>query len=229
MISKIRNHLKIKVNSSSIFEKFIKLKKAFYFVQIGGFDGVRFDGLFNYFERIEPIGYIIEPVNEYFEKLSLNTQRFNKIILVNKAIHNTLKSTQIYKIKKSCLNNYPDWIEGCASFYKNNILKHGVNESCIETTNVYCININEVFQKFSFNNELDYFQIDSEGYDGQIILDVNFKLFKPTIIKFEYVNLDIKELMKVKNKLKRNGYILTSEGNDYLAIRYFFFLKLILF
>lgn len=228
MLIKIKNIIKKKVNHSNIFEKFINSNKILRFIQIGGFDGVRFDDLFKYFERIEPEGYIVEPVNVYFENLKQNTRKYTKIKLVNKAIHNSLKSTQIFKIKNSCLHKYPDWIEGCASFNKNNILKHGISESNIELTIVNCITITEIFENFSPNQIIDYFQIDSEGYDAQIILDTNFKVWKPTVIKFEYVNLENNELKNVKNKLKQNGYILLVEGNDYLAIRYFFFIKLLL-
>lgn len=228
MIKSIKNLIKTKINYSYIFEYLIKTQKTLQFIQIGGHDGVSFDTFFSYFKRIEPCGVILEPIYQYYTELNENIKNYPKIKTINKAIHNSSQSIHMYKIKNQYLNEYQDWIRGCASFNKDNILKHGVTAEKIESVLVSCVNINEIFYNFPYGGNINYFQTDCEGYDGQIILDLDLNLYRPSIIKFEFVNLKSEELKNVKRKLRKNSYILLADKNDYIAIKSTFFLKLLL-
>jgi len=228
VLRSIKKFIKTKINYSTIFEYLIKSQKTLHFIQIGGYDGISFDTFFSYFNRIEPCGVILEPIYQYYAELNENIINYPKIKTINKAIHNCSQSFHMYKIKDQYINDYPDWIRGCASFNKNNILNHGVPAENIETVMVSCVTINEIFNNFPYGCKINYFQTDCEGYDGQIILDLDLKQFKPSIIKFEYVNCTSEELKNVKRKLSKNSYILFAEKNDYIAIKSRFFLKLLL-
>ncbi len=217
LLFKLKQWFKYLCSEEMIFEYFIK-KGSLKFIQIGGFDGYSFDNLYSLFKKTTPQGIIVEPINEYFLRLKHNTAIFTEIKLLNIAIHNTYSESIIYKIKNECEKDYPDWVQGCASFIKENLTKHHINEDCIEQEKVKCESINQMIKNNYFYRSLDFLQIDCEGYDGQILLDFNFNQAKPAVIKFEHVNLNPKEENLVRRKLKKLNYIIFKTGNNTIAI-----------
>ncbi len=215
-----------RINSNTIFQKFTSSEKVFNFAVIGGYDGLSFDNLIHWLEKMHVQGIIIEPIPCHFEQLSNNMRNFTDITLLKLAIHNSLKKNIIYKIKEKYNDDFPDWIKGCSSFQKDHLLKHGLIDQNIESLEVDCISINQALEKLRDYKNIDYLQIDCEGYDGQILLDLNLKQFSPSVIKFEHINLNQDELSKVIVKLKKNNYFLNNEGDNCLAVKNTFFLKI---
>ena len=69
--------------------------------------------------------------------------------------------------------------------------------------------------------KIDLLQIDTEGYDAEIILNIDFDLMKPKIIRFEHGlqnGIMTKEIfLKVADVLHKNDYELAIEHNDATA------------
>ena len=63
--------------------------------------------------------------------------------------------------------------------------------------------------------DLDYLQIDTEGFDFQILKMIDFKAISPKLIRFEYANLSESELSESKEILK--NYTLEQDGSDVFA------------
>lgn len=224
-LSPVKKKIKKRVNYKRIFDYFIHHQNSLCFIQIGGYDGLSFDHLFSYFKHIHPNGIILEPIPSYFSQLKSNSSNYPDISLLNYAIHTSNDKMKMYKIKDEMTGKFPDWIKGCAGFSKSQLTRHGVLEEQIETLEVPCLSINSVFKQLENGKSLDYLQVDCEGYDGQIMLDLDLGIYKPKVIKFEHINLDYNELKDVRTKLRKHGYILMNEGTDTIGIRLLFFLS----
>src|SRR5690606_12891373 len=109
-----------------ILEKNYKNNCEFSFVQVGANDGISFDFLYHFVIKRNSTGVLVEPVKEYFDELSINYKKYNRILKVNKALHKTEKKAIIYKVDKTKIDLYPDWVKGIASFDKTNLTKFNV-------------------------------------------------------------------------------------------------------
>ncbi len=222
------NYLKIKQLYKILFYKnidfngflfsYFKPYQDFRFVQIGAHDGIKHDFLFEFLKYVNPNGISVEPVPEYFSALQINFHIFQNVKLLNLAIHNSDKSVIIYKVKKENEINLPEWAPGCASLDKEHLIKLNIPVDFIEKLTVPSITINELLVSNNINY-LDYFQVDIEGYDAKIILDLDFKLCYIKSIKFEHVCLSDFELKLVKRKLIKAGYTVLKDIGDTIAIK----------
>ena len=89
----------------------------------------------------------------------------------------------------------------------------------------------DIVKKFKFKM-IDLLQIDTEGFDYEVLKMFNFKIFKPILVQFEYIHLSENNYRSSINLLSKNGYK-TIKKNDIIAIKknknnhYFNFLLLI--
>lgn len=216
---------------AKINEKLLKTKNI-HLMQIGGNDGFSNDSIFKVVKSNKVKGIIIEPQKFVFEKRLKRTYSFNKnIILENVAIDNGSAPTRkLYQISISKSR----WATGLASFNKEILLNHlksnrvkrkasreGIElpedkEMCITYEEVKCYTIKEILKKHSFE-KLDLLQIDTEGYDYEIIKSIDFKDIKIKIIIFEHIHLSPENLQSCYNLLKENGYKIEKIGSDTFA------------
>ena len=71
------------------------------------------------------------------------------------------------------------------------------------------------FIKIFDNKKIDYFSIDVEGLDFQILMDIDFKKYDITNLSFEHRHLSIKEKYLITNKLVSAGYSYNGFGVDH--------------
>jgi FkbM family methyltransferase len=174
-------------------------------VQIGANDGVRFDILNNFIEKYQIKSLLVEPINEYFQKLSLKYKNSNFVSIENSAISINNEISFLYKVDSKYLSFYDDHIPGISSFDKNHLLKHGVKKRHIIKEKINSININELLNKHNIK-DIDLLYIDAEGYDGKIVIDFITNTTLTPIIIFEYIHVDNKILSLLLSKLKNIKY-----------------------
>jgi hypothetical protein len=63
-------------------------------------------------------------------------------------------------------------------------------------------------------------QIDAEGYDWNILRQLDIGEFKPALINFECIHLDGSSMRQAEAWLRENGYMLFHHGRDCCAIRF---------
>ena len=68
----------------------------------------------------------------------------------------------------------PDYAKGVASFNKNHLLKFKIPDESIIEEDVECISMDSLFRNLEIDR-LDLLQIDTEGYDAEIIREIDFK------------------------------------------------------
>jgi len=201
---------------------------SFNFIQVGAFDGKSHDYLYDYISqsKLKKFGILVEPIQEYFIKLKSNYHEIPGINFENYAIHNDKDSISMYKIKKEYESKVPSYILGCSSMFEEHFKHHLIEDRMVVKTIVPAIKLNELIEKyhtFYFN----LLQIDTEGYDSEIIQSLNFNKYKIEIIKFEHINLTSAEIRKTILLLLKNFYLVAKDRDDLIAIKLTLFLKFI--
>lgn len=210
----------LKLVKISLSEKMLtnlqKENKNVKFLQIGANDGVSFDCLYDYVTKNRWSGVAVEPLREFYDKLCFNYSEFSNVELVNLAIHPTKESISLFKVNPTYYNEFENWVKGIASLEKEHLIKHGVPENKIIEESVRCVNLMELIKKHNLYN-VDYIQIDTEGFDSEILKMLNFDVVKPKMIKFEHIHLSEGELKHIIDLLKRNKYKFMKDKQDFFA------------
>ncbi len=214
----LRKYFKIQYSYSLSVLLENNFKYNFSFVQIGANDGISFDNLFDFVVARNSSGIVVEPVHEYFVELVKNYENYPNIIKVNKAIHPIEKKIIINKIASDKIFKYPDWVKGIASIDSLHHLKTGIASEDIVKEEVDADTLMNVLKDNLVDFSIDYFQVDAEGFDYEILKQIDFNICKPTIIKFEFVNLTSQKRQKLKLFLKKQNYYLFDDVCDTIAL-----------
>lgn len=190
--------------------------KSIKFLQVGANDGVSFDCLYDYVTKNRWGGVAVEPLKEFYDKLCFNYSGYSNIELVNLAIHPTEKSITLFKVDPNYYTEFDDWVKGIASFEIAHLIKHGIPENKIIKEKVDCVNLMNLVKKYDLY-DVDYIQIDTEGFDAEILKMLDFSLIKPQMIKFEHIHLSKNELNSIILLLKRNNYKFKKDKQDFFA------------
>ena len=222
IINKLLKKLECRIVPLSKFqlaiEYLIRENKEIKFIQVGANDGVRFDDLYFTVTSQKWRGILLEPLPHLYARLVSNYQDHKQIIPINVGIHPSSKNVSIYHVGKNELSSYPDWAAGIASFSKEHLIRHGINENHIDEKLVECQTLKQVIGDHDFH-DLDFLQVDTEGFDYEVIKTIDFNKSKPRLIKFEWMNLSGNDQREITNLLVRNGYKVRVEkdGSDCIA------------
>lgn len=192
--------------------------KPFSFIQIGANDGISFDFLYEFVTKRNSRGIVVEPIKEYFDELVYNYREYPEIIKVNKAIYPSGNKITLNRISPHSYGKYPDWVKGIASVNPDQHIKLGISDEDITQEVVNVDNLMNIVNANYYCKINNFFQIDTEGFDHEIIKMLDFKSFKPDIIKYEYVHLANKDHIMAHKLLKKNKYFLFKEDGDIICI-----------
>ena len=95
-------------------------------------------------------------------------------------------------------------------------------ESKIKSKFIKAITINKFLDEHFGNKIIDYFSIDIEGSDFDVIMALNFKKSKINNISLEYLHLTKIQKIKILKKLLNNGYSYFGFGIDHNKIDWLF-------
>jgi FkbM family methyltransferase len=160
--------------------------------------------------------FIIEanPVN--INKLKKTWKKYRSVKIFNIAISaKTKKELKFFYSEKDA----PHYL-----LFSNDInhIKRHFPESKIKSKFIKAITINKFLDE-NFNNKfIDYFSIDIEGSDFDVIMSLNFKKFKIKNISLEYLHLTKIQKTKILKKLLDNGYSYYGFGIDHMKIDWLF-------
>jgi FkbM family methyltransferase len=151
------------------------------YIIIGAMDGVSFDNIFEKLTK-DDVALFVEPIPHQFKKLQENVKRLPCKVY----IENSVLSDRIEDIVMAYLPNDNTFLAGCSSVVKfgtplNRYLAE-INElSYYETKS---ITFDMLCEKYGFN-EVDYVQVDCEGYDQVIVDSIDINKYKIKQLKFE--------------------------------------------
>lgn len=189
------------------------------FVQIGANDGVRFDDLYRFATSHTASGLVVEPISIYFERLSLNYHDYPAIVPVRAALHPTLDQATMYYVDPAKAGDLPDWTAGIASLDATHHQRSGVNSEQMISEIVPCKPLMTLLKEYGID-ELDYLQVDAEGFDAEVIRMIDFETIRPAWIRFERTHLSEGDREDVRVRLKSAGYRVRSRGTGTDAVAY---------
>lgn len=207
-------------------------KEHFKVLQIGANDGLVNDPICKLIRKEQWEGVLVEPQKLVFDKYLQPLYRtYKKVALLNNAISTTNTSEKLYVISFSAER----WATGLASFVRASIegkIADGYVDQCIarfnetapaskdqyiNTQDVACISFESLFQMHHFP-KLDLLQIDTEGYDFEILKMFPFDKIKPGLISFESERLSAEDLRACEIFLKKHGYNVSPIERDSVAV-----------
>lgn len=186
----------------------------FTFIQVGAFDGVECDPLLKYLQRFDWTGIMLEPQPGPYNKLVERYSNRTGITVKNAAISDRSGRATLYTVEG---NGLPEWTKGMASFNKQNIIKHDymfpkINDH-IKATEVNTITFQQLFSDHSIK-KIDLLQIDTEGFDAEILRMFPFERIKPNIIHFESKHIPKQDLEEVLDDLISHGYTIGRDREE---------------
>jgi len=185
------------------------------FVQIGANDGVSFDDFSELVKEYQLKGVCVEPIPRYHEVLSLVYRDWPGVKTLNAAIHPSNATATIFSINPSKVRVV--FQNGWASFNREHLKKLGAEDHEIQEETVACVTLSAVYEKFFSGERVDVIQIDTEGFDAEVVKMIDFARFRPQIIRFEHTHLSDKDLKDTCDLLKSNGYLTRREYRDMIA------------
>ncbi|MEL6898698.1 MAG: FkbM family methyltransferase, partial [Planctomycetota bacterium] len=142
---------------------------------------------------------------------------------VNVAVHNTETSATIYRVDPARLRDAPDFAIGISSFDPDHHRRSNINPQWIIQETVRCQTLPEIAKEHGMQR-IDYLQIDTEGYDAEILLGLDFSWTRPAVICFEHggpaETMSPEQRIAVRNHLHAAGYELILMESDAVAIHH---------
>lgn len=202
-----------------ILDRSASCSGPFFFIQIGANDGVIHDPLYQYVVDNDWSGILVEPVRYYFERLKNNYRSNKNLTFENVAISDRDEMREFYRIKEG-QDHLPAWSKGLGSFYLDVLLKHKWAipdmEQHIISEKVQCRSFASLLNAHHVES-VDLLVIDTEGYDFEILKQIDFKEVKPDTIVYEHKHLSRKSRKSCERLLNGQGYRLTRHYTNTMA------------
>lgn len=202
-------------------------------VQIGANDGIDNDPIHKFIKRDKWQGVLLEPQKYVFDKYLLPLYRKTEgIVTLNTALDLKDGFKSIYKISISNSR----WATGLTSFSRavleeairsGYVEKQAIKEGCplpenkeeyITEESVECICTDSLIKKMKLK-KIDWLQIDTEGFDFEIIKMFNIGVTKPSVIVYENLHFSDSLQNECLNYLKQLDYECHNFGPNTLAMR----------
>jgi FkbM family methyltransferase len=202
----------------------LEVHKDLFFIQIGANDGVMNDPIYKFVQRyIDRVsGIVIEPLPDIFSTLVSNYKTYPNIKPLNLAVHNSKSEMLLYRVKPEYISKVPVFARGIASFDPNHWKKTSLiqNSDYIQSELVKCISYSQLLSDHQVR-KIDLLIIDTEGYDYEILMNIDYNHVKPRIIRFEHGVRDAimseKNFIDVISLLNSHGYQVIAETYDATA------------
>jgi FkbM family methyltransferase len=188
----------------------IQRKPDFTFLQIGAFDGIGDDHLYQLVTKHRLRGILVEPQPDAFAQLEKLYGEQSQLTLLQAAISDREGTRDLY-----CQRGEASM---AASFDRAHLLRHGIPDDEIIILSVACHTIESALRAGRLEH-VDLVQIDAEGYDWPIIRSIDFAKLRPAIIRFEYRNLSTADADACVEFLAAQGYRFLIEPRDIIALR----------
>jgi FkbM family methyltransferase len=143
---------------------------------------------------------LIEPNPRACQILAENYKDFRNVDILEMAISDHNGKTTLFVDNH---DNPAHYGSQHASLHKNHLRKMGHKEELINSIEVNVTTLNRAIGHLEYIN---YLQIDTEGHDAVILLDLNLEVVPIARIEFEHSHLNGDELQKVVDKLVDHGY-----------------------
>jgi FkbM family methyltransferase len=189
------------------------------FVQIGANDGLHDDPIRRHVLDHGWRGVLVEPDPVHFSRLQSNYAGQRDLTLLNAAVGNG-QSMTFYYIDPAA-TDLPGWTRGIGSLIEENVWKHAAEcpavAKHIRSRPIPTVTVNEIFERLG-TAEIDLVVTDVEGYDAEIIRQIDFTRWKPRCLYYESCHLARANHDALLAHLVKNGYLIATGGIDSAAV-----------
>ena len=156
--------------------------------------------------------FLVEANPSNISKLKISWKDYKNVEIFDFAITSSKQSEKKIKFYYS-LDDAPHFQQ-----FSNNIehvKKNYKDLDKIKFKYIDCVKINDFLDK-NFNNKIiNFFSIDIEGMDYDVIQDINLKKFEIINFSFEHLHLNIYQKIKLFKKFLKFGYSYNGSGIDH--------------
>ena len=159
---------------------------------------------------------LVEPVPHNISAINENLKEFKNIHLEPVAVSSVRETKDFFFVKSTSINKLKKhWASGIGSFNKNHLLNHRtkrflIEEDDIDKILIKTVKFEDLIEKYSIT-EIDKILIDIEGYEYEILKDMDLKKVRINSILFEYKHFDGyqktgEKLEEILKKFEENNY-----------------------
>jgi FkbM family methyltransferase len=190
------------------------------FVQIGAHDGTTGDPLHRWITTQAWTGLLVEPQPTMFARLKETYAAREGLAFEQAAVAARTGEVTLYRVRN---DGDPSWIDTLATFDRGRLARRWRRtipdiETRIEAIHVPALTLQDLLDKHRIWTP-DLLQIDTEGFDFEIIKMVDFRRHAPAVISYEHVNLSPGDQRSCRDLLASHGYHLGSYFIDTVACR----------
>tara|TARA_B110000858_G_C17709823_1_gene429991 strand:+ start:43 stop:915 length:873 start_codon:yes stop_codon:yes gene_type:complete len=187
---------------------FFNNKKNLFFLEIGANDGINLSNTYLLEKKYNWKGICSEPLPDRFEQLKKN----RNVHCDNQAVFRESDLTVKFKVSdltSGIIESYPN-ISTCngrkIEKKQRKLLKNKENNKSKQEIDVKTITLEDLLDKYNAPNTINYFSLDTEGSELQILKSVDF-----TKYKFQYINVEHNYIeprrSEIRKLLQKNGYL----------------------
>ena len=174
---------------------------------------------------------LVEPVPHNISAINKNLKEFKNIHLEPVAVASVRETKDFFFVKATSINKLKKhWASGIGSFNKNHLLNHRtkrflIEEDDIDKIPIKTVKFEDLIEKYSIT-EIDKILIDIEGYEYEILRDMDLKKVQINSILFEYKHFDGyqktgEKLEEILKKFEENNYKTSKvDEENILAIKH---------
>jgi FkbM family methyltransferase len=196
-----------RIDVDYIFDIARKRGRDVFFLQVGANDGLMDDPLHFLVRKYRWRGILLEPDPQLFERLKQNYRGVAGPVFVNAALSSVDGPATFYRIRMD--DHLPAWCAGLGSFRRDIILSNKQDvpdiESRILEDQVESISFRALVERYK-PPRIDLILIDTEGYDLEILRQIDLIRFKPELIVYEHKHLSETDRASAADLLRINGY-----------------------
>ncbi len=174
---------------------------------------------------------LVEPVPHNVDAIKENLKEYKNIIIEPVAISNINEKKDFYFVKGNSINKLKKhWASGIGSFDKNHLISHRskrflIEDNDIDKVVIETLRFKDLIKKHSIT-EIEKIIIDVEGFEYEILSDIDLGEIKINSIMFEYKHFDgyLKsgdKLQEIIQKFEKNNYKISKiDKENILAIKH---------
>lgn len=199
----------------------IESRPSFSILQVGAYDGVSNDAVHDLLTTHEHVrAVLLEPQVVPFASLQKRWERSSRVVPIRAALSETTGERPLYVIADAFKGRHP-FPDQVSSFYRSRVelacSRYAWRPSAdfITSVQVPTIDWRTLVQRYG---RFDLVAIDAEGYDAEILKQIDMKASSPDIILYEHVLLPRRVQKRCEQLLASNGYsVRRVNQNDTLA------------
>lgn len=169
---------------------------------------------------------LVEPVRHLFRRLEANYAGCRGVVCVNAAIAEVSGTKDFFRLREGidlARHGLPPFAEELGSFLREqmaSLWSHDPGNAALKkfvlanivVDSVRCLTLQELLALHEIA-ELDLLQVDTEGYDYQVLRTLDFHQIAPRHINYERIHLHDDEA-RCRRLLLAHGYALHDHGQD---------------